>query len=82
MHIYSANSLKQFISLHSDTLSWFPANQFLLLLLNAACLAQKQQIKYQFYGLWFNLQTVEDGDLESAIQMTEVVEATNSMNSE
>jgi hypothetical protein len=24
----------------------------------------------QFYGLWFNLQTVEDGDLESAIQMT------------
>jgi len=30
--------------------------------------------KYQFYGLWFNLQTVEDGDLESAIPMTEVVE--------
>jgi hypothetical protein len=26
---------------------------------------QKQQIKYQLYGLWFNLQTVqvEDGDL-------------------
>jgi hypothetical protein len=47
----------------------------LLFLLNAACLAQKQQIKYQLYGLWFNLQTVqvEDGDLESAIQITELV---------
>jgi hypothetical protein len=33
------------------------------------------------YGLWFNLQTVEDGNLESAIQMTEVVEAMNSVNS-
>ena len=30
----------------------------------------------------FGLQTVEDGDLESAIQMTEVVEAMNSVNSE
>jgi hypothetical protein len=28
---------------------------------------------HQLYGLWFNLQTVEDGDLESAIQMTELV---------
>ena len=45
----------------------------LIFLLNVACLAQKQQIKYQLYGLWFNLQTVEDGDLESAIQMTELV---------
>jgi hypothetical protein len=36
---------------------------------------QKQQIKYQLYVLWFNLQTVqvEDGDLESAIQITELV---------
>jgi hypothetical protein len=34
------------------------------------------------YGLWFDLQTVEDGNLESAIQMTEVVEAMNSVNSE
>ena len=39
---------------HSDTLSWFRANRSLLFLLNAACLAQKQQIKYQLYGLWFN----------------------------
>jgi hypothetical protein len=30
--------------LHSDTLFWFRANQSLLLLLNAACLAEKQQI--------------------------------------
>jgi hypothetical protein len=29
---------------HSDTLSWFRANQSLLFLLNAACLAEKQQI--------------------------------------
>jgi hypothetical protein len=34
------------------------------------------------YGLWFRLQTVEAGDLESAIRMTEVVEAMNSVNSE
>jgi hypothetical protein len=34
------------------------------------------------YGLWFDLQPVEDGNLESAIQMTEVVEAMNSVNSE
>jgi hypothetical protein len=30
----------------------------------------------------FGLQTVEDGDLESAIQMTEVAEGMNSVNSE
>jgi predicted ATP-dependent Lon-type protease len=29
--------------LHSDTLSWFEANQSLLLHLNVACLAEKQQ---------------------------------------
>jgi hypothetical protein len=32
------------MSLHSDTLFRFRANQFLLFLLNAACLAEKQQI--------------------------------------
>jgi hypothetical protein len=31
------------MSLHSDTLSWFWANQFLLLLLNAVCFAEKQR---------------------------------------
>jgi hypothetical protein len=29
---------------HADTLSWFQANQSLLFLLNAECLAEKQQI--------------------------------------
>jgi hypothetical protein len=32
------------MSIHSDTLFWFRANQFLLFLLNAECLAEKQQI--------------------------------------
>jgi hypothetical protein len=32
------------MSLHQDTLSWFWANQSLLKLLNAACLAEMQQI--------------------------------------
>jgi len=32
------------MSLHSDTLFGFRANQSLLFLLNAACLAEKQQI--------------------------------------
>jgi hypothetical protein len=33
------------MSLHSDTLFWFRANQLLLFLLNAACLAEKQHIQ-------------------------------------
>jgi len=37
------NSTRVDMSLHSDTVSWFRANQSLLLLLNAACLAEKQQ---------------------------------------
>jgi hypothetical protein len=32
------------MSLHSNTLSWFQANQSLLFLLNATCLVEKQQI--------------------------------------
>jgi hypothetical protein len=32
------------MSLHSDTLFWFRANQSLLFLFNAACLAEKQQL--------------------------------------
>ena len=60
---------------HTDTFYILIPSRSLLFLLNAACLAQNQQIKYQLYGLWFNLQTVqvEDGDLESAIQITELV---------
>jgi hypothetical protein len=38
------NSPRVDMSLHSDTLFWFRANQYLLFLLNAACLAAKQQI--------------------------------------
>ena len=39
------------MSPHSDTLFWFRANQSLLLLLNAACLAEKQQIPISVFGL-------------------------------
>jgi hypothetical protein len=40
------------ISLISDTLFWFRAKQSLLLLLNAACLAEKQHIP--IYSPWFD----------------------------
>jgi hypothetical protein len=43
-------SRREDMSLHSDTLSWFQANQSLLFLLNAACLADKQQIQM----VWFH----------------------------
>ena len=43
LDFYSASSLKQ-QSLHLNTLFWFQANQSLLFLLNAVCLAEKQQI--------------------------------------
>jgi hypothetical protein len=39
------------MSLHSDTLFWFRANQSLFFLLNAACLAEKQQIPILVFGL-------------------------------
>ena len=32
------------MSIHSDTLFWFRANQSLIFLLNAVCLAEKQHI--------------------------------------
>jgi hypothetical protein len=38
------NSLRIDMSSHSDTLYWFRAIQSLLFLLNAACLAEKQEI--------------------------------------
>ena len=41
---YSETTLRIDMSPHSDTLSWFRANQSLLFLLNVACLAEKQQI--------------------------------------
>jgi len=47
---YWNNSPRVDMSLYSDTLSWFQAIQSLLLLLNAASLAEKN--KYQFNSLW------------------------------
>ena len=40
------------MSLHSDTLFWFRANQSLLLLLNAAYLAENKQLNY-VHALYF-----------------------------
>ena len=40
------------MSLHSDTLFWFRANQSLLFLLNAAFLAEKQQIPICYSSVW------------------------------
>ena len=48
----SLPSLQVEMSLHSDTLSWFQANQSLLLLLNVACLAEKQQIAISWSLNW------------------------------
>jgi hypothetical protein len=46
------NSPRIDMSLHSNTLSWFRANQSLLFLLNAACLAEQQHIPiFLFFGL-------------------------------
>ena len=57
LDFYSSSSLKQQsagdMSLHSDTLFWFRANQSLLFLLNAACLAEKQQAPI-LYSLSFD----------------------------
>ena len=47
--------------LHSDTLSWFRANQFLLLLLNAACLAWSS--KYKSYSFLFDPNEAQTHDL-------------------
>jgi len=40
------------MSLHLDTLSWFWANLSLLLLLNTACLVEKQQILWMSFISW------------------------------
>ena len=40
------------MSLHSDTLFWFLANQSLLFLLKAAFLAEKQQIPILYSFVW------------------------------
>jgi hypothetical protein len=40
------------MSSHSNTLSWFCANQSLLFPLNAASLKERQQLLWSFYGLY------------------------------
>ena len=45
------NSLRADMSLHSDTLFWFRANQSLLFPLNVVCLAEKQQKPILVFGL-------------------------------
>jgi hypothetical protein len=49
---WSDNSHWVDMSLHSDTLFWFRANQSLLFLLNAAFLAKKQQIPILYSFVW------------------------------
>ena len=45
------NNLRIDMLSYSDTLLWFLANQSLIFLLNAACLAEKQQIPISVFGL-------------------------------
>ena len=45
-------SLQVDMSLHSDTLFWFRDNQSLLFPLNAACIADKQQIPILLSSVW------------------------------
>ena len=46
------NSPRIDMSPHSDTLSWFRANQSLIFLLNAVCLVEKQQIPILLSLVW------------------------------
>ena len=50
------NSLWIDTCFHSDTLSWLKANQFLLFLLNAVCLAEKQQIQIKVFDVIYRTQ--------------------------
>ena len=56
------NSPRVDMTLHSDTLFWFRANQSLLFLLNAVCLAEKQQIPANL-SLWFDQTGARSHDL-------------------
>ena len=70
MLAYWNNSSWVDMSLHSHTLSWFLANQSLLILLWAVCLAEKQQIPTWVFSLirpW----------LESTIYHTQSEQANN-----
>ena len=58
------------MSPHSDTLSGFSVNQFLLFLLNAACSAEKQQIP--MFSLWFDPIRARTHDLPHSSLFIEV----------
>ena len=49
---WANNSQRVDMSLHSDTLFWFRANQSLLFLLNDAFLAEKQQLPILYSFVW------------------------------
>jgi hypothetical protein len=51
---YWKSSWQVDISLHSDTLYWFRANQSLLLSLRPNCLKEKQQIPFFLYWVWLD----------------------------
>ena len=57
------------MSLHSNTLSWIRANQSLLFLLNAACLAEKQQIVILVFGLNLQSATLKASTLTITLPM-------------
>ena len=52
MRAHLSNSSRTDMLLLSNTLSWIRANQYLLFLLNAACLAEKQQIPILYSLVW------------------------------
>ena len=55
------SSLQVDTPLHWDTLSWFWAYQYLLLLIKAACLEEKQHIP--IYSIWFDWTVTQTHDL-------------------
>ena len=50
--VYWNNNLQVDMRLYSDTLSWLWVNQTLLLLLNTACIAEKEQIPIIVSFVW------------------------------
>jgi hypothetical protein len=70
------NTFTVYISRHSNILSCYRANQFLSLLLNAACLAEKQQIPIVLSFIWShrgeaikNIQSRETGNIGYTIRV-------------
>ena len=56
LYLHSGSSLhnrpRVDMSIHSDTLSWFRANQLMLFLLNDVCLGKKQHIPIIYSLVW------------------------------